>query len=351
MLLDVLRASSSLAIKRVRRLPLPGQVIVNEGEQVNPQDVIGEASLPSSLVMVDIAQALGVDRVDVKRFLVRQLGDDLIEDDVIAQVEGPIARLVRSPLKAKLVDLHQGQAVLQTGQEVIQVRAGLIGTVESIIPEYGAVLAASGLLIQGAWGNGHIQAGELLVLPESWEAPLKNPLLNSIEKGKVLAVGGFQDAEAFAQCEEQEVAGLILGSLSTHLISKAAALAVPLIVLQGFGTFSPDLSLLRLLEPHTGERVCIHACQVDRLNGMRPEVFIPHEDGGEADLYGIRAQLSIGQRVRLFSGMAMGQSGEVMALGEGPVHFESGLNLPAAEVLLEDGETQIIPQQNLAILS
>lgn len=351
MLLDVVRASSSLTIKRVRRLPLPGQVLVSEGEQVNLQDVIAEASLPSELVMVDIAQALGVDRLDVKRFLVRQLGEELKEDDVIAQVEARLPRLVRSPISAKLVDLHQGQAVLETGQDTIQVQAGLIGTVETIIPEFGAVLTANGVLIQGAWGNGHIDVGELHVLSESWEDPLKAPVLSSIENGKVLAVGGILDAGAIAHFIDQDVAGLIVGSLATGLISVADALTIPVIVLQGFGAFSPDQSLLRMLEPHTGKRVCIHACKLDRLSGMRPEMFIPQEDGGEVDVYGVRAKLAIGQRVRLFSGVAMGQSGEVIALIEDPVCFESGLLLPAAEVLLERGEMRTVPQQNLMILS
>jgi hypothetical protein len=164
MLVDVYRASLLREIRRERRLPVPGDVLVNEGQKVEPLDVIAEAELPDQIYMVDIAGSLGVDVLDVKHFLVRQPGEMLYEDDVIAQVEGAIPRLVRTPIAGKFAALHQGQALLQVGYETIQVQAGMDGVVQSVIPEFGATLVTSGLLLQGVWGNGRMGAGELHIL-------------------------------------------------------------------------------------------------------------------------------------------------------------------------------------------
>ena len=350
MLADVYRASLIKEIRRERRLSLPGDVLVNEGQKVEPLDVIAEAALPDQIYMVDIAGSLIVDKLDVKHFLVRQPGEMLHEDDVIAQVEGAIPRLVRTPFAGKFVALHQGQAVFQVGYETIQVKAGMSGIVQSILPEYGATLVTSGLLLQGMWGNGRMDAGELQILKGSWLSPLDDGMISEVEGGQVIAAGQCLDWDILENLAEREITGFIVESLAPGMMSDAQLLPFPVVVLQGFGMLPPTQFILELMEPHAGQMICVHASGVNRLTGERPEVILSVPDGVEGEVMAHRMVLGVGQWVRVFSGEKLGQVGEVKVLGEELVTFPSGLQLPAAVVQLRDGHQITVPQENLVII-
>lgn len=351
MLLDVVRIGSKSRIRRERRLPIPGEILVNEGQEVQAEDLIAEASLPGEFYLVDVARGLDVDIRGVQHFLVRQPGEYLMEDDVIAQVGGALPRLVRAPLSGRFAALHQGQALLEIGRETIQLQAGLMGIIESVIPEYGAVIATNGLLIQGCWGNGRIGSGGLTVLEASWSTSEDLSMLDDAEAGQVLATARCSDADTLAQLTQQGWAGVIAGSIAPDLIPAALALPMPIIVVQGFGSLPVDPSLLNLLISHVGEKVSIHAAPANRLTGERPEVIIPVPDGVVAEEPGQRGELRIGQQVRLCSGKAKGRAGKVLGFLDEAHLFESGLRLSAVVVALSDGKRIIAPQQNLVILS
>jgi hypothetical protein len=350
MLVDVFQASTLREIQRERHLPVPGYVLVNEGQQVEPLDVIAKAELPNQIYMVDIPAGLSVDVLDVKHFLVRQPGEMLYEDDVIAQVEGAIPRLIRTPIAGKFAALHQGQAVLQVDCETIQVQAGMYGVVQSVVPEYGTTLITSGLLLQGVWGNGCMGAGKLQILDGSWLTPLDVEMISEVTVGQVVAAGQCLDGDVLGNLAECGIAGLIVESLAPGMMSEAALLPIPVVVLQGFGVFRPAPFILELIEPHAGQLISVNAVGGDRLTGVRPEAILSLLDGSTGGAMKHRMALGVGQRVRVFSGEAMGQIGEVTALSEEDTVFSSGLQLPAAVVQLGDGQQIMVPQQNLVIL-
>ena len=350
MLLDVVKTGSVAKIRRERLLPLRGEVLVNDGQEVHPEDLVAQASLPGKFYLVDIARGLDVDPRDAEKFLVREPGEYLLEDDVIAQVWGAFHRLVRAPVSGRFAAFHQGHALLEIERASIQVQAGIIGVVEAVIPEYGAIIATNGLLVQGVWGNGRIGSGGLNVVEAAWSAPLDASMLKNAEQGQVLAVGQCSGADTLAPLGELELAGLIAGSLAPDLIPAAMALSIPIIVLQGFGPLPTDKSLFELLNPLAGEVVCLHAAPTNRLTGERPEVIIPQPGEAVAEDPGLRGELRLGQRVRLCSGKANGQTGKVLAFVDETPLFESGLQLSAVVVALDDGERITTPQQNLVIL-
>lgn len=350
MLLDVVRIGTGLKIRRERRLSLPGEVLVNEGEELSPQDVVAEVSLPGKFYLLDIADGLDVEVDDAHQFLVRQPGENLMEDDVVAHFEGTIPRLVRTPLPGRFVAYHQGHALLEIERDTIQVHAGMMGVVEAVIPEYGAIITTTGVLVQGVWGNGQIAASELSVLEASWSAPLDGSMIAETDDGRVIAAGQCLDGETLTQLSDGGMVGLIVGSLAPDLIPAALALAVPIIVLQGFGPLPTDPSILDMLKPLDGEMVSVHAAETNRLTGVRPEVIIPQLGEAKDDDLGFRAELGIGHRVRVFSGQDKGRAGKVLAFVDEPPLFESGLQLPAVVVQLNNGERINTPQQNLVIL-
>lgn len=350
MQLDVVRIGTGLKIRRERRLSLPGEVLVNEGEELSPQDLVAEASLPGKFYLLDIAGGLDVEVEDAHQFLVRQPGENLMEDDVVAHFEGAIPRLVRTPLPGRFAAYHQGHALLEIERDTIQIHAGMKGIVEAVIPEYGAIITTNGVLVQGVWGNGQIGAGGLSVLEASWSTPLDGSMIVETDDDRVIAAGQCLDAETLLQLGEGGMRGLIVGSLAPDLIPVALALPVPIIVLQGFGPLPTDLSILETLKPLDGEMVSVHAAETNRQTGTRPEVIIPQPGESKVDELGLRAELGIGHRVRVCSGQDKGQAGKVLAFVDEPLLFKSGLQLPTVVVQLNNGERINLPQQNLVIL-
>ena len=123
----VLSRQPSVEIRRLRQLPFPGQVLVESGQTVHPEDLLAEAELPGELYHLDLARGLGVEHSEVLACLVRDLGEDPEQGDVIAERDGALPRLVRAPRAGRLLACRNGMAVLAAGKQKVAVRAGMIG--------------------------------------------------------------------------------------------------------------------------------------------------------------------------------------------------------------------------------
>ncbi|HPX96171.1 MAG TPA: hypothetical protein PK057_06975 [Brevefilum fermentans] len=350
MFLPVSRAGTIKEIQRVRRLKYPGEVLVYEGQQVLPEDVIAQASMPAEILMVEIAQSLGVDVQDVKEYLVREPGEQLHEGDVIAKITGTLSRLVRAPADGRFIGLHQGKAVFEVGYRTIQVRAGMMGVVQTVFPEYGAMISAAGFLLQGVWGNGAIGLGELKIVEEAWTQPLTPGMLAERGEGLMIGAGSCVDPDALNWYGKRSSGGLMLGSMAPELVSIATAMQTPILVVQGFGSRQPDESLLGGLTPYAEKSVSLNASEFDPLTGMRPEAVIHLSDEGFEGGFSVQQELKVGLIVRVFAEGSWGKVGEVLDLPEGDTDFESGVRQPAAVVMLNDGQKITVPQQNLSIV-
>ncbi len=344
--LDVLQVSPHTIIRRIRRLTVPGKVLVSLGDTVHPDEIVAEAALPSGVVTLDIAHGLGVSTEEADACVLRKPGDHLKEGDPIAQCEGTLTRLVRSPADSTLVDVSLGKAVLTTAIQAFPIQAGMIGVVEDIFPEYGVQLRVEGSLVQGEWGNGRMCEGTLQAFEDT--SPIEEREL-SLVPGSVLVLNSLIDPVWFELAVKHELSGLVTGWMSFELRRMAAECDVPILVLSGFGVGEMDPVTWDLLSSKTGETCCVNATPADPFLGQRPELVIPGEQGELEESLGFQAALTTGQRVRILAGPARGQSGKVIGL-EGPLLFESGFTFRAATIHLLNGKQIQVPQQDLVIL-
>ena len=350
MIVDVVRMASFLEITRVRRLPYPGQVLVDTGMNLNPGDIIAEAQIPSQVIMLDIAKGLGLAPEETRACLIREIDESLEEGDVIAQCEKTMPRLFRAPVNGKIINYYKGQMALATSSRKFTIYADMIGRVEEIIPEYGAVLHARGSLIQGMWGNGRAGSGILQIADTPLDRPLDVAVLDNLTSDQVLAGGICVDKDFLIECQAKGIAGLILAGISPDLIPALQGLAIPAILLQGFGEIPAAEDIFDLLQENVGSRVSINACKKDNFKGVRPEVIIPKDEGNIERELGFRKKLEVGDRVRLTSGKALYQVGKVAGLFETDRVFDNGHILPAALVKLRSMEKIKVPQQNLFVI-
>lgn len=351
MIVDVIGQAALIEIHRTRKLPFPGRVLVEIGETVEPGDVIAEGVIPSDFIVIDLCDALGVPVEEVSPCLVREEGETVQEGDILAQSEGAIERVVRAPRDGRIVACSQEELILATGEHLFQCQAGMVGVIDDVIPEMGAVIKARGTLLQGYWGNGKFGSGPALVIEDAIDQPLELNHIADVEAAQVVAAGFCQNEDVLAQLADKGVSGIILGVMAPSLIKAAVKLSVPVIVLQGFGNLQPDRHGFDLLKSRVGAVASINASCTDRDSGNRPEVILLYDEGKPEEDLGFRSELMPGQRVQVNSGENWGKMGVIIDLSKAPVEFESGLWVYPAVVQIEDEDVIKVPCQNLIIVS
>lgn len=341
---------AATTIRRIRRLPFPGRVLVKTGQSVHPEDRIAEGELPAEVYSLDLSRGLGIDPSEVVSCLVRDLGEELEKDDVIAECDGALARLMRVPRAGKLLACRDGVAFIAAGKKLVTVRAGMIGVVSTILPERGAILTAQGSLVQGVWGNCRVAAGVLRTQSAAVNQPISQNEIDMFDEGQVIVAGLCPNEGLLDKIIKKKPTGLVLWSLSPELKLRAEALGFPVILLGGFGEIPPDPTTFEFLQEKSGEVVCLNASQQDHLKGEWPEVIIPASQDGLQMPSPFQAGLKIGQRVQALSGPAQGVVFTVAELPDEKVTFESGLNCKSAVLKPDKGEAVIVPRENLLIL-
>ena len=336
-------------LRRARLLPAAGKVLVKQGQKVTPNDVIAETVLHPRHMVFDVRQALGITRpAQLSQAIERRVGDKVEADDVLARSGGLFKRVLRAPVAGQISIIAGGRIVMEVDSPLFQLRAGLAGIITEIIPERGAILEASGALVQGAWGNGRTDSGVLLSLAATPEDILTRERLDVSMRGGVVLAGHCDRAEVLQNASELNLRGLILGSMTADLIPVANQLDMAILLTEGFGNQPINSTAYRLLTTNEKRDVCINAQENNPFSGARPEVFIDLPAEGEPAHE--MTELRKGQEVRIIGvpyDSVIGTLEEILPMS---VALPNKLKTRAAIVRLEDSNQVIIPLSNLDVI-
>ena len=338
-------------IRKERILPIPGRVVVRQGQKVAPRDVVAEANLTPKHILLNIARGLGVS-IDQADSLI-QCGPEtqVNAGDLIAGPIGITRRVVRSPLKGQVMLAGNGQVLIQVDKPPHKLLAGISGTVTELIAEYGAVVETPGCLIQGFWGNGQVDFGLMQSKLESPEDELTADQINVSLRGTIVLGGHCKDNAVLEKAANVPIRGLVLASMSAALISAARRQDFPVLVLEGFGTLPLNPISYNLLSTHQNREISVNAEPYDPNSGQRPEVIIPLPTSRELDPPEFVEMFSAGQRVRIVRAPYQAKTGTIELLYNGPTEFPSGIRVPGAQINLEDGERIKAPLANLEVIN
>lgn len=337
-------------IVRERLLPVKGDTLVRLNQKVSSNDVVAEARFAREHVLLDVARILHVHPGIADRLIKCKLDDRLTAGAEIAAGKGLFPRTVIVPREGRVVAVGGGQVLMEVGETKIELRAGIPGVVIEIVPDRGVVIQTSGALIQGVWGNGRIDAGQLINLAESPDGVLTAGRLDVSLRGAVILGGMVKDAETLKVAGELPVRGLILSSIYPSLIQQAREMRYPIVAIDGFGPMPMNSVAYKLLSTNVKRDVTVNAEAYDRYTGARPEVIIPLPISSEApELHEVET-FAPGLQVRLRRPPALGMIGSIVTVKPGLTVLPSGLRAPAAEVKLENGETVVAPLVNLEVV-
>jgi hypothetical protein len=336
-------------IRRTRVLPVTGgRVTVRAGQKVSAADVIADASVPSRHILLDIRRGLGgIPASAADKAIVRQEGEKLTKDDVIAEADGMFSRIVRAPVDGEIVSIHGGQVLLRVQSTLIELKAGMSGTVVEILPERGAVIEANGALVQAVWGNGRVDSGLLLVLAKQPDEELTRARIDVSMRGAVVLAGTCATTDALQAAAELPLRGLILASMASELVPVANQLAYPILILEGFGHIPMSSNVYQLLSTSEKRDVSVNAT-LNASTGERPELVIPLPATGqstpETDYF------AANQVVRILGEPYQGEIGKIIQVRQGLATLPNGIRALAADVQLDSDTRVLVPLANLDVL-
>lgn len=337
-------------ICRPFQLHMRGKVLVRTGQRVAMGEPVAEYYLPESYIEYDISSGFKVKPAKAESHIKRLVGEMVEEGDVIAMMGGVFQRIFRAPQAGRVIAIRNGKIMLALGNVKHVCRAGFPGLVVELLPDRGAVICATGSVLQGLWGNGKNAHGDLAFLGGSDQNPFNQEAINSKMEGKVIVTGPCLKKQLLERMVDARVAGVIVSSLAPTLQAECEQLEFPFMSLAGFGDIQVDEYSEAMILSMMGRQVFLNAHLPDPMTGMKPEVIMLGEEGAADVLFQDEFAFHIGARVRLTGKPYTGSVGEIIDLPAEEERYASGLVLPSAVVKRSDEQVIRVPLSNIELI-
>ena len=279
-------------VKKARRIPTKGDVLVKVGDLVEPETVLARGTVRNPEVHeIRVYSKLGVDPGLVKRYMLKEEGDEVKRDEVIAIYRaffGRFTRTCRSPIDGHLESLLKSGAALIRGMPIpVEAMAHIPGRVVELIPGEGAVVETRAVLVNGIFGVGGEAIGELIIAVGEPDEVLTAKAITNAHKGKVVVGGSLVTLDALRKAANIGVSGVLVGGVDqkdlTDFLGHEIGVGVTgreeagptVIVTEGFGVYPMDGVTFNLLKSHEGKQASIDGTTQIRQRMLRPEIIIP----------------------------------------------------------------------------
>jgi len=367
-----LTVSAEALIRKTRRLPLKGEVLVEVGEEVRPETLVARTELPGNVTIVRAADQLGVLPAELEEVLLVRVGDAVEAGQKIAETKGLFGRWFKNSLHAPVTGTIEhftevtGNLSIRHPPKPVEINAYIQGVVAEVMPEEGAVIETRGALVQGIFGIGGERQGPLAVLADAPEEAVPAERVTGDCQGKIVVVGGQASAEIMQQVRAVGAVGVVAGGmLDTDLkqllgydigvaITGHEAVGFTLILTEGFGEIPMARRTFELLQALDGREASICGATQIRAGVRRPEVIIPRPELPETDLrtdWAGSQELNPGTPIRLIREPFFGALGTVAELPPELVEIDTGAAVRVLVATLEDGRTVTVPRANVEIVS
>ncbi|HHX28495.1 MAG: hypothetical protein ACOX5Q_07555 [Bacillota bacterium] len=363
-----LKVTERAVIRKTRRLPLLGEVLVEQGKAVSPDTIVARTDIPGNPQTVNVANSLGVEPEDIAEFMKVKTGGSIKKGEIMAEYRsffGLFKHTVTAPVDGvvEMVSTVTGQVTLREPPIPIQVDAYIDGIVEEVLPKEGVVIRTEGAFIQGIFGVGGETQGVIRVAVDSPDDVLEETHIKPEDKGKVIVGGSLVTASAIQKAGEVGALGIVAGGIiDTDLIAYLGHdigvaitghedVPVTVIITEGFGKMRMAHRTFGLLKNLQGFKASINGATQIRAGVMRPEIIVagyqPKEAAQEHDL---SQGLVPGTPLRIIREPYFGQLAEVVDLPPELQVIETEAHVRILRAKLADGTIVTVPRANVEII-
>lgn len=363
-----LKVTAGMMIRKERRLPLEGEVLIQMGDKVVAEDAVAKTDLPGNVQLINVANSLSVPAGDVKDYMLKKEGEAVIKGEVVATTKGLFGFFksqTLSPADGTIESISDvtGQVILREPPIPVEVKAYIDGSAVDVIPNEGVVIETYGTYIQGILGVGGEVVGTLEVVVDSPDVLLTREFIQPSHRGKILVGGSLIEHDAIQEAIQQGVKGLITGGINDEDLRKllgyelgvaitgSEEIGITLVVTEGFGRIRMAERTFNLLSDREGLKTSINGATQIRAGVVRPEIIIPFEtDERLVETEISIGMLDIGTPVRMIREPYFGKLGRVAALPIELQQIETEAKVRVLEVELEDGDYITLPRANVEII-
>ena len=363
-----LKVLKKTVFKKERILPLKGEVLVKDGDLLNPDTIVASTNLPGNVQMLKVSNILNIDPKDVEDALKVKESQEVKKGDIIAETAGIFGMFkssVESPVNGTIESISKstGRVVVREAPIPVEVDAYVSGKVDQVIENEGIILKSNAAFIQGIFGIAGEKRGDLLLVSSSPSEELTADQITPDMKGKILIGGSFLSLDAYKKALSLQVAGIVVGGFNYYdlkavlgydlgvAITGTERLNTALIVTEGYGSIPMSEATFSLLKENNGKSSSINGATQIRAGVIRPEIVIPI-DSGNSDNDSesqIPEGIKEGSTVRVIRSPNFGKIGKVISLPSELNKMESETMVRVAEINI-NGKNILIPRANLEMV-
>jgi len=366
-----LRVTERTIVRKTRVLPIPGEVLVGEGEEVDASTVVAKTDLPGKVQTVNIINVLSIMPEEIGQYMLKQEGDSVKRDEPIAENK-PFIRWFRAQVKSPIdgtvesVSDITGQVMLRESPRPLELQAYVDGRVVEEIGREGVVVETTAAFLQGIFGVGGEIVGVLAMGVEDPEDVLTPDRIVEEHRDKIVIGGSFVESTTFERAQAVGVRGIVAGGIHDKTlkdllgydlgvaITGTEQIPFTLILTEGFGKIAMARKTFDLLAARVGSKASISGATQIRAGVIRPEIVIPEVESSGEEIKGAeqweREALQEGDPVRVIREPYFGRIGKVNALPSELQKIASGSLARVLEVTFPHGETATVPRANVEII-
>ena len=362
-----LKVKKSTTVQKLRRLPLLGEVFVNEGDTVKHEDIVARTEISGDPEIVKISMIMGLEPEDTPRYMTKQVGEKIEKGEQLAFYKalfGLIKKEVKSPIDGTLESFSEitGQAIVRGAPIPVEVDAYIPGKIIEVMPKEGALIETHAAFIQGIFGIGGEVHGEIQLVVSSNNQVLEAEMIKPEHKGMVLIGGSRVTLDALKKAVEMEVSAIVSGGIRHEdlttftgeeigvAITGQEEVGITLIITEGFGNMNISHRTFELLSEFEGYSASVNGTTQIRAGVLRPEIIIPHDMVEDDSEEALSQGMVPGTPIRIIRQPYFGAIGKVHGLPVELQRLESESKVRVVNIELDDGEVVTVPRANVEII-
>ncbi|MFA5479014.1 MAG: hypothetical protein WC002_08085 [Candidatus Muiribacteriota bacterium] len=364
-----LKVTPRTIIRKERRLPLKGNILVKKGEKVDSSTVVARTELPGNVESINVVNKLSITPAEINEVMLKKEGEAVEKGEMIAQSMGffgffktPVYSTCSGTIES--VSSVTGQVILRHKPIPVELRAYIDGVVEEVLPEEGVILGNESAFIQGIFGIGGETEGELVVATKEIKEVLDETKITAEMKDKIIIAGGFVTTSALNKAIKVGAKGIIAGCVDADdlknflgydigvAITGHEEKGITLVLTEGFGKISMAKKTWELLIANEGKKASINGATQIRAGVMRPEIIITinipdNMNEVNEQEYSKSSGMDVGSNIRIIRDPNFGEIVKVKSLPVELTVVESETKVRVVEVELKDGKTMLVPRANV----
>jgi len=365
-----LKVTRKTLLRKERRLPLPGEVVVNVGDKVKAETVVARTELPGNVQPINVAGLLSIPPQDIESVMLKKVNDFVKKGEPIAESKsffGLFKNSVTAPVDGYIESISNitGQVILREPPIPITVNAYIDGVVKEIIPNEGVVVETVASFIQGIFGIGGETIGEILVAVDSPKDELTEDKIKEEMKGKIVIGGSYVTSSALRKAVAFGVKGIVVGAIDDKnlkdflgydigvAITGNEQKGITLMITEGFGKLPMAKRTFELFKELNGKKASMNGATQIRAGVIRPEVIVALEGATVEETEKedqLKEGLIVGTMVRVIREPYFGRIGKVTALPPELRVIETEAKVRVLEIEFDDGTRVIVPRANVEII-